>query len=66
MTHKEWQERTFWDGTTSIFINNHGRMSCYDIDSEKLHGIIEMKIAECDREKSVWVELQQKYKDANG
>ena len=40
-------------------------MSCYDIDSKELYNIVERKIAECDREKSVWVELHQKCKDAN-
>jgi len=65
MAHLEWQEREFWDGTTAIFINNYGRMSCHDIHSDKLRGIINKRIAECDREKSIWLELQQKYEDAN-
>ena len=60
MAHREWQERTFWDGTQAIFLKNHGGMSCYDLDSDELGGIIEGKIAECDREKTVWLELLNK------
>lgn len=65
MAHNEWQERSFWDGSTAIFLKSYGAMSCYNINSEELHIIIEHKIAECDREKSVWVELQKKCEDAN-
>ena len=65
MAHNEWQERSFWDGSTAIFLKNYGGMSCYNIDSKELYNIVERKIAECDREKSVWVELHQKCKDAN-
>lgn len=62
MAHKEWTEREFWDGTHAIFLKNFSGMSCYDIDSDELGGIIERKIAECDRERSIWLELLDKRK----
>ena len=62
MAHKEWTEREFWDGTHAIFLKNFAGMSCYDLDSDELGGIIERKIAECDRERSIWLELLDKRK----
>lgn len=55
---KQWTKRTFWDGTQAIFLQNHGSMSCYDLDSDELGDIITRKKNELNSLMNQWRDLQ--------
>ena len=55
---KLWTKRKFWDDTEAIFINNNGRMSCYDLDSDELGAIINEKMSENLASMEQWLELK--------
>jgi hypothetical protein len=57
---KQWTMRTFWDGTTAIFTNKKGgAMSCFDIDSTELSGIINTQLNELEETRESWLKLKK-------
>jgi len=54
---EEWVSRTTWDGKELIFTRQH---SCYDIDSNALRDMAELRIMQCEYEKKHWEDLLEK------